>query len=94
MRCTRDDWKNISDRLDVKINTLEQIQSFQSGKDVLPEHILVICICNVIQHFVHVGSFVKVTADFSPKMNRPLGEGFKVDINGIGNTLLCNVRYI
>ena len=66
---------------------------FQSGKYVLPEHKPVICIWNFIQQIVHVGYFVKVTADFSPKTNRPLGEGFVADINGIGNTLLCNVKY-
>ena len=26
-------------------------------------------------------------------MNRTLGEGFVIDINGIGNALLCNVKY-
>ena len=69
------------------------MQSFKSGKDVLPEHKSVICIYNVTQQIVHVGYFVKDTADFSPKTNRPLGEGFVVDINAIGNTLLCNVTY-
>ena len=86
MRCTRGDWKNIHDSLDVKINTLEKMQTFQGEKDVLPENKPVICICNVTQNIFHVGYFVKVAAYFSPKINRPLVEGFVVDINGIGNT--------
>ena len=40
-----------------------------------------------------MGYFVKVKADFNPKINRLLGEGFVVDINGIRNKLLCNVKY-
>ena len=79
-------WKNIYDSIDVKINTLEQMQSFKIVKYVLPGHKSVICICNVTQNIFHVGYFVKVAAYFSPKINRPLVEGFVVDINGIGNT--------
>ena len=60
---------------------------------MLPKHKPVISICNVTYHIVHVGCFVKVTAYFSPKSNRPLGKGFVDDINGIGNTLLCDFKY-
>ena len=69
------------------------MQSFQGGKDFIPEHTPVIFICNVTQQIVHVRSFVRNTADFIPKINRPLSEGFVVDINIIGNSLLCNLKY-
>ena len=59
------------------------MQIFRSGKDGLPKHKPVIYICNVTPLIVHLLSFVKVTADFIPKINRPLGEEFVVDINGI-----------
>ena len=69
------------------------MQIFRSGKDVLPKHKPVIYICNVTPLILHLLSFVKVTADFIPKINRPLSEGFVVDINIIGNSLLCNLKY-
>ena len=56
--CTRDDWNNIYGSIYVKINTLEQMQIFLSGKNDIPENKPAVCIYNVTQQIFHAGSFV------------------------------------
>ena len=68
MRCTRGDWKNIHDSLDVKINTLEKMQTFQGEKDVLPENKPVICICNVTQNIFMWDILLKLQHILAPKL--------------------------
>ena len=38
--------------------------------------------------------FIKIVADYSPNIIRPVGEYFVIDVNGIGGTLSCDVIYI
>ena len=65
-----------------KINEIEFMNSFQSVKDMLPEHKPFFCISSYTQHIFRC-FFINVVAYFSPNINRPMYEGFVFYMNGI-----------
>ena len=89
----RNKMKEAMRHLEQRVQMREHLRSHRMPTDAPPERKKAMRMEDNMRPAISAGEHVLVSADFSPNMNRPEGEGFAMVSRGVGGGALCDVQH-